>query len=34
MKGDIVISEATRLKAQEAKRFIERKYNLNKVKEE
>ena len=34
MKGDIVISEATRVKAYEAKRFIEKKYNLNKLKED
>lgn len=34
MKGDIVISEATRLKAEEVKRYIEKKYNLNKIKDE
>lgn len=34
MKGDIVISEATRQKAEEVKRYIEKKYNLTKMKDE
>ena len=32
MKQEIVVSEATRAKAEEVKRYIEKKYNLNKVK--
>lgn len=34
MKGEIAISESTRLKAEEVKRYIEKKYNLQKLKEE
>jgi hypothetical protein len=34
MKGDIAISESTRFKAEEVKRYIEKKYNLQKLKEE
>ncbi len=33
MKGEFVISESTRLKADEVKRYIEKKYNLNKLKD-
>lgn len=33
MKAEIVISEASRLKAEEVKRYIEKKYNLNKIKD-
>mgnify|MGYP007060874656 FL=1 len=29
MKDDITISEATRARAEEVKRYIEKKYNLN-----
>lgn len=34
MKSDIVISEATRIKVEEVKRHIEKKYNLNRIREE
>jgi hypothetical protein len=32
MKADFVISEATKQKAEEVKKYIERKYNLNRIK--
>ena len=34
MKSEIVISEVTRARAEEVKKYIEKKYNLGKVKEE
>lgn len=34
MKAELAISEATRQKAEEVKRYIEKKYNLNRAKEE
>jgi hypothetical protein len=34
MKGEPAISEATRQKVEEVKRFIEKKYNLTRIREE
>ena len=34
MKDDITISEATRARAEEVKRYIEKKYNLNRQRQE
>lgn len=34
MKDDITISEATRARAEEVKRYIEKKYNMNRQREE
>lgn len=34
MKNDLVISEATRHKAEEVKKYIEKKYNLHKIRDD